>query len=288
MAKPLDDLRVLLPFASADSRAFVQTLIRGFEVENLKRVLRRHLSGRSGECGPAERAFAPAALYDAGTAARVPLALLREASSASDLVARLDGTSFHRPLADALPVAESTGSAFPLEIALDDDQIAACWRAAGRLSGGNREKTRLLLGVEADVLALLWAYRGRFLLGLGADEVLPRMPYFGARLAPNDRRAAAESETAAALAARIASGPYAGLLEEDGSIAPDRVDLRAARLLLAQARAVRAGLRFHLGQVVAFLWIADREVRDIGAVAECVHYGLGTAAMPRYVAGWPS
>jgi len=280
--KPAADLLKLLPFTSAEPRNFVKTLLRRFETENLKRTLRRLLRAKAGETLP------PPFLCDLGTAATVPVRRLREAASVADLVAGLAGTPFQRVLADALPAAEQAGSVFPLERALDHLQLSSCWFAAGRLAGADREGVRSLLGTEADVLSVLWAFRARHLYGLRPDEILPAMPPFGRRLAAQGRRALCEAADPAAFASVLAAGPYASMLEEDRTLVPDLVEVRGARLLWREARAMRAGSRTGLGQVVAFLWIVDREVRDVGALAECLHYGVDRAAMGRQVPGWPS
>ena len=68
----------------------------------------------------------------------------------------------------------------------------------------------------------------------------------------------------------------------------DRVDVRASRILLRAARTARGGLRFGMNQALAFAIIGEREARDIGAIAECVHYGIARSEMALHVAGWPS
>jgi vacuolar-type H+-ATPase subunit C/Vma6 len=281
--KPPGDLLRLLPFATAERRRFVRALLLGFEVENLKRAIRRLAAGGAKPGAPPEGDLA---LHDLGPAAVVSPAKLRDAAGLGDLAALLAGTTFHRPVADAMHAAESGGGTLALERAVDEHYQALCWREAGRLSGGDRDGVRALLGVEADVQAIVWAYRGRFLLGLGPENVLPRVPGFGRRLAAAQVRALCEAEGPAAFAALVAAGPYAALAGKGADLSPETLDLRAARVLLAEARAARAGLRFNLGQVVAFLWIAEREVRDIGAVAECIHYRLSPTELERHVVGW--
>jgi vacuolar-type H+-ATPase subunit C/Vma6 len=165
-----------------------------------------------------------------------------------------------------------------LQMAIDDEVLASRYRAAGRLGAADREGTRRLLGTEADLLSLCWIYRGRFLFGLPPEEIIPRLPGFGRRLAPARVRSLAAAPDTRALALCIAATPYAALLEPEGSLRADRIDLRAARILLAEARAARTGLRFDMGQVLAYLILVEREVQDICAIVECVHYGLSRAA----------
>lgn len=278
--KPVRDLLGLLPFVHSEQRAFLATVLRGYEVETLKGLL-RHLHHReaSGESGPLP------ILFNVDPVASVPYATLVDVSSVDELVAVLDGTPYHQPLAEARAVTGAEGSVFQLESVLDDGYAAERWRAAGRLLGQDREAVRALFATEADLQDICWIYRGRFLREMRTDEVLPRLPGFGRRLPGPEVHALAAADTEQAFSTQLGQGPYRSLLEEDGHIRPDRLDVRAERFLLDEARALRTGYRFHMGQVVAFQRLVEREVRDVCALAECLHYGIARAELPRFVVG---
>jgi V/A-type H+-transporting ATPase subunit C len=289
--KPVEDLLRLFPFAASDQRTFLLVLLRGFEAENVKRVLRR-IGARAwpvdGLSPLSERRAPPdPVLYDLGPHATVPAARLREAASGSlaALVAVLADTPFGPCLEDAMGPAEAMGSTFPLQLAIDDDVLERRYRSASHLGVVDREGARALLGIETDLLTLRWIYRGRFLFGLTAEEVIPRLPGFGGRLSPARARSLAAAPDAATFAAAVAASPYPGLTERDGSLRPDRIDHHAARILVDAARAVRTGLRIDIGQVLAYLVLVQQEVRDIFSIVECVHYGLGEAATAEHLVG---
>ena len=284
-AKPVHDLLSLLPFATAADRDFLAALLRGFEVENLKRVLRRLRGARPTPAGAGASSNSPLVLFDLGRASRVSVNRLREVQSTADLMAAVAGSPFQRPLANAMPHAEAAGTTFPLEAALDDDLLAVRFRAAGRLSGQSREHARRLLGVEADVLSLCWLYRGRFLLGMSAEELLPRLPGFGYRLPPGQVRSLAATEDAKAFASAGRRRPVRRLVQRLG-----RDHGRGARpqsSALAAHRGTRPAYRAALqhGPGSRLPWMVDREVRDVCAIAECVHYGAERTVRLQSVAG---
>jgi vacuolar-type H+-ATPase subunit C/Vma6 len=277
--KPVDDLLAFVRFSTSRQRAFLLLLLRGFEAENVKRALRRI----------SRVAFSPArpvhpepgsdlepVLYDLGAFASVTPDTLRAAAagSLSSLVSTLSRSSLGSALVNALPPAEAMRSVLPLEMALDDEVVAQRYRAAGRLGAADRDGLRALLGTQADLLSLCWIFRGRFLFDLSPEEIIPRLPGCGRRLTPATIRSLAASPDPRALADRIATTAYAALLGPEGGLEADWVDLRAARILLAEARAARSGVRFDLSQVLAYLVLAEREVQDICAIIECAHYRL--------------
>ena len=288
--KPMVDLMELIPFATCERRAFLLALLRGCEAENVKRTIRRIWTAtRPSYTSPVpERRLPPdPVLYDLGLYASVTPDRLRELATGSlaGLVTALADTPFGRCLANARASAEASGTTFPLESAIDDDMLAARYRAAGRLGAADRTATRALLGTEADLLALLWIYRGRCLLNFPPEEVIPRLPGFGRRLSLSLLRALAGVDDATVFARHLASSPYAALLEEDGSVRADRIDMRAAAILVAEARAVRAGWRFDMGQVLAYLILVEREIHDIGSIVECAHYRLDRGETSEHVVG---
>jgi len=152
----------LLKFLPRTSEPLWRALVRRFEGENLKVILRR-IWRRLPVAATADL------LYPLGPFNTLPPGLAA-AASIPEAVAQLAGTFYGPVLQAALPQFQAQERLFPLEIAIDlavlEQLTAVCRR------GPTWRQARQLLGALIDWLNLSWLCRFRQVYGLAPEEVI--------------------------------------------------------------------------------------------------------------------
>lgn len=195
----------------------------------------------------------------------LPWRTLVETGSVPGLVDRLSATAYGRPLAPALERYQQESSPFFLEVALDLFYFRRLLRLIGVLRKKDRTQAERFLGRWIAVQNLLWAFRYRDHGGMSPEEIvnytLHRAPGAGVDMV---RRIALGSPLAAE-AARF------GFVLPDGAEGLDalhRLERLAAREMRRRAEATLAGPIFHLGGVLAYLFLLESEIADLTALIE--------------------
>ena len=232
---------------------------RRFEVHNLKTILRGVHRQQ-----PPDRI--KAALIPLGEASRLPWDALAESGSVSAVVEHLSPTPYGRPLSNAMALFRREGRLFVLEITLDLHYYRRLRDMANRLGGDDRAQARRFIGTLIDAQNMLWAFRYRIYAHLSPEEILNYTLHRGVRV---DAR----------VIQRIAGGAPLAEVARDiwGHVLPDverLSDLPETRALpelehmllryaFRLAQDTLAGYPFHLGVILAYLYLVEADMRDI-------------------------
>lgn len=263
----------LLHFAPTPARALLTELWRLYEVDNLKAVLRGIT--RNATWREVRFLLAPMPHHTA-----LPLnALLRllETGNMERAIERLRGLpTYFKPLTAALPRYRVEGTVFPLEIALDLEYRRALWQRMRQLPAADRAQALPLLGFLLDVDNLLWALRFRFYQHLTPEEIINYTLAEHEQLPPDTIRAialGAEVETVIRRAVGQFPAVQALQISRQGTELPPGTWLPAleqalAAELYARCRRYFLGPLFHIGAPLAYVILAEAELRDLTALIE--------------------
>ena len=159
IADYLDDITILMRPLKGPARAFMQHWKRRYEIINLKRCIRHHVTGLP----PAELRDN---LIDIGPAMQLPVEELVRAENAEEALRRLEGTPYSRMARHARRVYEERHSLFDLEAILDSHYYRGLFDRYKALSESDRKPLAQLLGAVADQINLVWLLRYRLVFGL--------------------------------------------------------------------------------------------------------------------------
>ncbi len=247
--------------------ALVLEMLRRQEVGNLKAVLRGLATG-------ADRNAIRTLLLPLGRYSPLPIAALLGAADVTAAVDALDELAYARPLRDALDRYGRERSLFPLEMALDLDYYRRLWSRVQELAPADRQEATQLLGTRYDTLNVDWLLRYKLIYRLSPAEIFNYTLPYGYRIGDEVIRRAAEAHDLAGLIAALPS-PYRELLQPlagQGEIWWLEVALE--RYLWRMARQALAGYPFHIGTILAYLWLKESEVHDLRAILEGRRYRL--------------
>jgi V/A-type H+-transporting ATPase subunit C len=159
------DYAKLLKAVPADGSQLLRNLLRRYEAENLKTILRGIWQGRP----PGEIRLL---LYNLGRLSILPIDKLLLLRDITDAVGLLRPGIFYAPLLHAMPQFKAQGSIFPLEIALDTAVFESIPASVNILKGTDRRGVEALAGKMIDWVNLCWLVRFRHFYGLSPEETI--------------------------------------------------------------------------------------------------------------------
>jgi vacuolar-type H+-ATPase subunit C/Vma6 len=237
-------------------RRFIEELLRQYEVENLKVLLRAWNAQE-------ERTL----IYRGRICNEIPVDALLEAQSLEEIIVLLGDTPYRKPLTLARGDYEKTGSLFPLEVALDKELYEATWDVVRELPAADRKIASRLLGIEADILNINRILRFKRYYGLGLAEVVHAMVPGGLRVKEEFVREVYPGGDETSLMAALLTGVYGSLppqvVAEKEARGFDRLEGFLKETYLQQLRQTLGGYPFTIGTVMAYLRLKKAEVSNL-------------------------
>lgn len=253
----VDDFITLTNSAKEESKDFLMELLRKFEVEDLKAILRMKHARVTEEISlfPSEKVF------------RRGLRKLLEASDVSELVALLEGTMYKDILERELPEYEKEGRILSLEIALDNDLYDALRRKMDALSFADEHVVQRLIGILHGSTNIMTTLRCK-LGGIDAEEFRKYLLPYGYGIEIKDLLVAEDVKSAIL---SLPSEPYGRILsealpkfEDTGSLVPLELALR--KVLLEESKRYLAGDPFNIGTIMSFLNLKEIEMKNLRTI----------------------
>ena len=248
-----------LPHTSQELTAWYN---RRFEIENLKAVLRAvhyRLNPK----------LAAASLVPLASGRRWQA--LMEAGSIGPVIDQLRDTPYARPLKNAMERYSQEQRLFHLEIALDLFYFQKLVQLIELQRGKDAAGARRFLGRSIEIQNFLWAYRYRIYGRMTPEEIINYTLHHAFHAGLDTVRRIALGSPLAVEAGRLGFEIPAGLSEVE---ALTEIELLAARELFLRATQAIQRPMFHLGGVLAYLWLLESEVRDLVMLAEGKAIGL--------------
>ncbi|MHC1763441.1 MAG: V-type ATPase subunit [Verrucomicrobiia bacterium] len=165
-----DEIAELSTHLSRSAAALVQWLAARFQVENVKVLLRRLLTGKPIDGVRTHLIQMPAGL-------QLNVEALASAGSLAAFADRMPAGLPHRSLLSAIDRYHEQPRAFYLEAALDRGYFAELLFRANEFKRIEGELARPMILQEADIFHLMLVTRGRFIYGLEPASLVPlRLP----------------------------------------------------------------------------------------------------------------
>jgi V/A-type H+-transporting ATPase subunit C len=246
---------------------------RRFEVENLKTVLRAvHYR--------LEPKRARASLIPL-LSTRCRWEELVESDSVAAVIDQIRGSTYAKPLQNAMERYQQEQRLFFLEIALDLFYFQKLVQLVDAQSGRDGDDAQRFLGHWVAVQNVLWAYRFRIHGRMTPEEIINYTLHNAFTGGLDTVRRIALGSPLAAEARRL--GFQLSITGAEGE-ALTEIEILAARERFRRASVTIARPLFHLSGIVAYLWLLEEQVRDLTVIVEGKAAGLsGAEISPRLV-----
>ena len=248
--------REVAAHAKGKIRKFIEALLRKFEVENLKVLLRVWKANEESEL-----------IYRKGICYDIPFQAILEAASIEEVIVLLEETPYRKPLVAAREKYKKTDSLFHLENALDRELYEATWRAIEALSAPDRKIASRLIGIEIDILNINSILRLKRYYKMGLAEIASLMIPNGLQISEEFVKEVYQGRDQTSLMSELLTGVYKDVPQlvrtEDETKTFHLLEAMLKEILVRQVRRALGGFPFTIGVAIAYLRLKKMEVSNI-------------------------
>jgi V/A-type H+/Na+-transporting ATPase subunit C len=261
-----DCYRKVIRALSGNRKRLLKHICQKYELENLKTILR--IIGQEKPREKVEEILLPTgnhlSVSDCGRSFSEEALL--QAKSLEDILNQLKKTCYYRPLKNALYRFEEEKETFPLEMALDLSYYNQLWKIASSFSRKERMIVRSILGIQMDILNIIWIFRFKEVYHFSPEEILNYGLMQGCHISPELRKKLAYSVDRRDVVTNLAGTPYKALLVDTRDSEVSSVQLW--RYLLTIVKKNWQGFPFHIGTVLDYVFFKEIEVKSLISITE--------------------
>ncbi len=257
-------------------RGIVDALLAEFEIDNLKNAIRvffdRKMRQRNVDLS------LHYILYDP-VIHSIPMDLVINADGFDEIAGVCAGTPYSSIIQTYSHTAETEGSLFRMEVALDQWYYKNLLAALQTLSPRDREVAQRLIGVEIDLQNISWIIRFRQFYDLPLDAILAALLPGGFKLSRTVIEELYQAQNVTSVIANLVQGNYPGL---SALLAGPSADVESRLKLIGrildeikaqEIRRIMSGYPFTIGIILAYFLLKREEFRKIRTVLNAKQYG---------------
>jgi len=275
---------------SGNRKRLVRHLYQKYELENLKTILR--IVGQERPREKMEEILLPTGnqpfvsddgilVSDHTHGRSFSEEALLHAKSMEEILSQLKKTCYYRPLKNALYRFEEEKETFPLEMALDLSYYNQLWKITSSLSRGEQKIVRSILGIQMDILNIIWIFRFKEVYHFSPEEILNYGLMEGCHISPELRKKLAYSVDRKDVVTNLAGTPYKSLLADIKDSEASSVQLW--RYLLTIIKKNWQGFPFHIGTVLDYILFKEVEVNTLISITEAKRLNFSREMMADYL-----
>jgi V/A-type H+/Na+-transporting ATPase subunit C len=272
-----DCYRKVIRALSGNRKRLIQHLYQKHELENLKAILR--IVGQEKPREKVEEILLPTGSSDYRRSFSEEALL--QAKSLEEILGQLKKTCYYRPLKNALYRFEEEKETFPLEMALDLSYHNQLWKIASSFGRRERKIVRSILGIQMDILNIIWIFRFKDVYQFSPEEILNYGLMQGYHISPELRKKLAYSADGKDVVTNLAGTPYKALLVDIKDSETSSVQLW--RYLLAVVKKNWHGFPFHIGTVLDYVFFKEIEVKSLISITEAKRLNFSREMMANYL-----
>ncbi len=271
----LNDYRKLFCFSQGNIKEFLKVALLKHEVESVKRLFR--VLEMEQTINLVEDSLLFLSKYDTLNITR-----LTKSRNSREFISNLQGTGYYNVLRPFLS-ADKSHNLFQIEMALDNYYLNIVLSKKKKLlQGVDASVVERSIGIEIDVMNLMWVYRGRMIYQLDRSVILGYYIPQGYKLSRELVYELADAKDPEAFKHIVARTKYAEIFLSD-------------KYIFAELNFNEYMHRFHLGYLrkycfsissaVSYLHLKEYELSNIITILEGIRYGLPVEEITKYVIG---
>ena len=272
----LEDYLTISRYLRSSSKEFFQHLFKKFEIEDLKMLLRTMLIEHD------EDYFTDSLIY-LDVNSKIDIQKLTSIESFQDLLAIFKETEYYGVLKRFADNYEQDRNLFPIEMSLDLQYFSKLEKL-GRKTGKNDYKyIEELVGAQVDLLNIQWIYRIKKYYSLSSTEILNYIIPFHYKVSREDFKKMSQVDEPSNILNFIPYKRYRDLFEKATTNNNDIFEKYFLSFLLNKSLKVKSLSFFSIGNIIAYLFIKEHEIRDIITIVEGVRYSLNVDKLKEYM-----
>ena len=257
-----DDYLSVMAISPRPLRQVLAEMLRLYEVDNLKAVVRGIIVGQSWD-------RVRHTLFPLGDFGKLPCEAMMDTGNLADAIDLLKGTVYYTPLSNGLIRYNQEKNLFVLEVALDLDYWNRLWKDIQKLSHDDRLHARQLIGSLLDMNNLLWALRYRTYYDLSEEEIINYTLPFGYHVQDEQiRLIASGGGTSYVLGELCPDYPFLNEFEKAPQKNMPILENWLMKQTIKVCRQNFVGFPFHAGVPIAYLHLLAMEIEDLTVLLE--------------------
>ena len=168
-----------------------------------------------------------------------------------------------------------------MEMALDLSYYNHLWKIASSFGQRERKIVRSILGIQMDILNIIWIFRFKEVYHFSPEEILNYGLMQGCHISPELRKKLAYSVDRKDVVTNLAGTPYKALLVDIKDSEASSVQLW--RYLLAIVKKNWHGFPFHIGTVLDYVLFKEIEVKSLISITEAKRLNFSREMMADYL-----
>ena len=265
----------LMRDAHGEVREVVRAMLRHYEMENLKQVLRVWHNKKQFE----KSRF----LFRGKIVEDIPVDKLLKSENFEETILHLDNTPYKSALMRMRELYNQTGNLFYIEVGLDVQYYLELWSKLSKLSRADRKVAQRLIGIEIDIRNINWVVRFRYYHKLPMGEALRLLIPNGYRVSEEFVREAYLNENMRAVIEGMLDGYYLNIpamsLAEDDLNNLQILEAILWQFLFREVTRCLSGYPFSIGILLAYLTLRKIDTQNIISVLNGKMYGIKPAAI---------
>jgi V/A-type H+/Na+-transporting ATPase subunit C len=254
-----------------NSSDFFKTLISRFDLINLKSVIRAIINKSD------PKIVSEPMIISIGKYHIIPIEKILEVSTLESLLSSIHGTQFAHALGLGYQQYEMEQKSFLLELVLDFDYYRKLLLALGKLNTVDKHNTGELLGIQCDVLNLLWIMRFKEHYGFSPEQISQYIiPHARRVRASSALKIAGESDVIGTIIG-LKISPYDEIVKSATKINESMilgVELALLRYLRYMCSTAFVKYPLQAAPLMAFFILKEMEIKDIITILNGKQLGL--------------
>lgn len=270
----IDQYFMVIRSTRGEIRGFFVDILRKFEVENLKAIIREKTT-------TAVTTGEPLLFLSVETFFRRKISKLREVESVESVVKLLE-KPYKDILEEVVPEYEKSKKVLILEDALDKEIFGAIWRRIERLRAEDQKIVRRIIGTEFDIANLMTLLR---CISAGVEEKEMRkyfLPYgYAFDFDSREAKASISAENLGSAIRLLPSTPYKEVLEKVLTVYRSRrekvlipFEYALREFFFKTIKNMLKNYPVNMSTIIGFLYLKEIEVRNLCAIAVCKENGI--------------
>lgn len=258
-------LQAIYSKSSKPVSGVLNQLLKRYEAERLKWMLRFWFLKR-GEINPF---LQQTILYP------LPVHEILDAPTFDDVLRLLGEHPFLHTLAENRREFEAKQSLFPIELAIDREQIKQFLENSKKMNRRDQRIIFELSGIEIDMMNLSWIERFKHYYQLSSAEILTRLLPGGQRLGPDQlRHIVSEGKSVSIFAQWEKNIPIPSLDTQESTSMLQSLELFLAHVLLRRAHRAFMEFPFSMGAIMGYYILLRIEMMNIRTLIQAKSYRL--------------
>lgn len=258
-------------------RQVLSDLLKLYEVDNLKAVIRGILRGESWD-------RVRHTLFPLGDFGKIPCEAMMATGNLADAIDLLKGSVYYEPLSSGLMRYHQENNLFVLEVALDLDYWRRLWKSCQQLPENDWVHVRPLVGTLMDMNNLLWALRYLTYYHLAEEEIINYTLPFGYLVQDEQIRLIARGgDVSYVLEELFPAYPFVNDFRTDPQQNLPVLENWLMKRSTEVCRRNFAGNPFHAGIPIAFLHLLAMEIEDLTVLIEAKSMAIPYERFKKYL-----